>query len=224
MPKKPKPKKAIITADEFFKRRFKRLMSYLGYLVESERELYQRPKRLDVLVTKQPNSKAQLLHIFHYFQQFNLIAYKSFNDRYSYDDVLNLIGDMTFFLRNTKEAQKENTTATLILSQRPVRLLKEYAGNDIDILEKGHYVFDVRVFKLHTLNIEEIDLKGVDGTFLLAFVKSKERIPAKIQSSKLYQRDQNLFDILQETIHHRLAYFVEDAGLPVKGSRNLWEQ
>ena len=137
-------------------------------------ELLKQPKRLDLLIIKKAQIKARLI-IFSYFLEYNLISYKSFRDNSGEVDIRSLEIYHRSYLNIEKGAHAGNSTMSLIVSQKPVKFLKENS-QFVSEPSPGHYVVDYNLYKLHILNLEELSLDGIDGLLLSEFVKDASKI------------------------------------------------
>ena len=177
-------KRIEYTLDQLFKKSCAELFPLLGYDVQFEQELITGAKRIDVLLLKQQKLKTQIdfypkghLQILDYFKEHNLLSYKSFKDHFSLKDIQDCIIYYQSYLQITKTANEKNTTISLFISGTPRKFLEKYKKDIIQVSE-GVYRIENSFVDLHVINIEAIDIKGVDGAFLYAFCK-------KIQSKEI---------------------------------------
>lgn len=119
-----------------------------------------------------------------------MISYKSFKDNFSEADIKALhvyYHSYTYqsYINPEKKANEQNTTMTLIVSQKPVKFLKK---NKKLISEpvKGHYMVYHGSYYAHIINLEEIEFDGVDGVLLSEFVRDPGKI-SQMRKSKGYQ-------------------------------------
>ena len=104
-----------------------------------------------------------------------------------------------------KGAHAGNSTMSLIVSQKPVKFLKENS-QFVSEPSPGHYVVDYNLYKLHILNLEELSLDGIDGLLLSEFVKNKSKI-GNPKALKKLSGSQNILDILLEGLNFRYRHF-----------------
>ena len=199
------------TLDQYFKLQTKNLFTLFGFSVETEKELITGAKRIDVvLITK--DTLPEDLKIFDYFLEHNLLSYKSFADHFSLLDVRTCMTYYGEYLNMEKEANRDNTTITLIISKKPQKLLSSFK----DILtnpQKGIYKIRDPWISLTVVNIEEAALEGVDGVFLSAFCKTTERM-ASDKKVKQVSKTKKIVARLLKVLYGRLRVFegVQDMG------------
>ena len=176
----------------------------MGCAVQTDFELLKQPKKLDLLIVKKGKIKEKL-SIFHYFLGHNLISYKSFQDNFSETDIRALDVYHRSYLNSEKDAKNSNTTMTLIVSQKPVKFLKQNR-QFVSELSKGHYLIDYNLYQAHIINLEEIAFEGIDGVLLSEFVKDTAKIA---ESAKLQgiSRSKNIIDILSAGLNFRRQCF-----------------
>ena len=158
-----------------------------------------------MLIIKKIQIKEKL-NIFHYFLEHNLISYKSFQDKFSEADIRALDVYHRSYLNSEKDAENSNTTMTLVVSQKPVKFIKQNRQFVSEVL-RGHYLVDYNIYQAHIINLEEIALdEGIDGILLSEFVKDAGKIaePAKLQG---ISRSQNIIDILSAGLNFRRQRF-----------------
>ncbi len=205
-------KKITLTLDTFFKVQCSQFFTALGCKVETEVELLKQPRRLDVLVIQENEAKAKRLihekfHILGYFQKYNLVSYKSFRDNFAISDIHDAIIYYHSYLNLKKQAEQNNTTMTLIVSQRPTKFLNQVKARVSESV-KGRYCVDYHLFQIYIVNIEEaLPNDSLDGIFLSEFVKNKNKITVPSDVRKGIIREKKIVDILEEGLKTRLVTF-----------------
>ena len=98
--------------DEFFKKSAKRFFEFFNFNVTTEFELFNLPKKLDVLVVKNENIKEIKTNFsyFHYFAENNLISFKSPVDPTKQIDFSDALVYLNGFFGVEKKANYENIT------------------------------------------------------------------------------------------------------------------
>ena len=196
-----------LSLDTFFKIQCQGFFPLFNYIVEPELELLKRPKRLDVLLIRK-HTIPQHFHILDYLSNYNLISYKSFRDRFAQDDILDCIIYLHSYLKLKPQAKLDTTTMTLIVSQSPKKFFREHKEY-ILVKQPGCYIIQYNLFRIFVINLEEIEIKGVDGIFLSAFSKDRRRIynPESLERNEVLSKDKRVLDKLEEGLYARLRYF-----------------
>ena len=198
--------------DEFFKRSAKFFFPLLNFRVETEHELYHLPKKLDVLVIEAGSTVKvrKEFSYFHYFNQYNLISFKSPTDNTRSHDFTDAIVYYNGYLSSKKEANHKNTTITLIVNVKPVKFLKENKSFIIE-LKPGHYIANYNLFKLHILDLTSLKFEGTDGKFLLSFATEKKLVEFEGLFKEFFdnyaQKDKKIVDEIKKMLSTRINSF-----------------
>ncbi|MCP5498586.1 MAG: hypothetical protein H7A25_01675 [Leptospiraceae bacterium] len=159
------------TFDEVFKKRAIAFFSKFAK-VETEFELHRLPRKLDVLIIESDKPIRQHLDLMNYFQEFNIIEFKSESQGVKLQDIYKTLYYISAFVLRKKE--KGDISFTLITTKKPERFLETY-----HFLEKrkGLYVMEISgIIKIHCIVISELD-KNTDREleFLQIFTAKKQR-------------------------------------------------
>lgn len=127
--------------------------------VKTDFEIIDLPKRVDILIIETTAPIEQYVEIFKYFRRFNIIEFKSEDNRFVLNEDLYKLGIyINGFMLKEAGADIDNTTFTLVSSRRPVKLLKQYHARE---LRQGLYVMD-RISVIPNLKQEVEDLMLCD--------------------------------------------------------------
>jgi hypothetical protein len=89
----------------------------LGFRVETEVEIFNLPKRLDVLVVKNLRQEIpEEFTLFRYWKEYNLISFKSEPDKLQISDILDTFIYFCGFVNRTQESNFTNSTISLLVN------------------------------------------------------------------------------------------------------------
>ena len=161
------------TFDEVFKNRIKQFFEPFA-IVKTEFEILKLPKKVDILIVEAEKPIQDSVLLFTYFKKYNIIEFKSESDRFRIRDLYKIGHYINGVLMKEKAANLENTTFTLISTNKPNWLFKKFGFQEI---KKGLYVAgDISIIKVYVILIGEIEL-GFDGEYglLNVFTNRKQR-------------------------------------------------
>ncbi len=114
--------------------------------METEVEIFNLPKRLDVLVVKNPTlSMPDDFTLLNYWNEYNLISFKSKPDSLEIYDIWDSIIYLYGFINRKKEAKLENTTMSLLVNNHPREFLKKYKNFCKELEKKESWKENLRV-------------------------------------------------------------------------------
>ncbi|MCP5503249.1 MAG: hypothetical protein H7A25_25350 [Leptospiraceae bacterium] len=140
------------TFDEVFK---KRAISFFSKFakVETEYELHRLPRKLDVLVIESDKPIGKHLDLMNYFQEFNIIEFKSESQGVKLQDIYKTLYYISAFILRKKE--KGCLSFTLITTKKPKRFLEAYHFFEN---KRGLYVMEIPgITKIHCIVVSELD-------------------------------------------------------------------
>jgi hypothetical protein len=195
----------IITFDEFFKNSSKTFFEKLGFRVETEVEIFNLPKRLDVLVIKNQNHKIpEEFTLFRYWKEYNLISFKSEPDKLQISDIWDTFIYLCGFVNRNQESNFTNSTISLLVNSHPKKFLKEYSSFCQE-LEPGVWEINTNFFRVHLVEIHKMNLTGLDRLYLGNF--STDEVFYKVLSEEHEIRSMKLFDNIKNIIQDRIIAF-----------------
>ncbi|MCB1157071.1 MAG: hypothetical protein KDK45_06170, partial [Leptospiraceae bacterium] len=140
--------------------------------VETEFELHRLPRKLDVLVIESDKPIGKHLDLMNYFQEFNIIEFKSESQGVKLQDIYKTLYYISAFVLRKKE--KVSLSFTLITTQKPQRFLETY-----HFLEKRKGLFVMEnpgITKIHCIVVSELEKKtDRELEFLQIFKAKKQR-------------------------------------------------
>ncbi len=202
----------ILTFDEFFKRSCKSFFEKEGFHVETEVEIFHLPKRLDVMIVKNPNKiLSEDFTLFQYWQEFNLISFKSKPDSLEISDIWDSLIYIYGFLNRNKSANFENTTMSLLVNSHPRSFLKKYAAYCKE-LEQGVWQIDSNFCKIYLIELHKINLNGMDRLYLSNFSTDEvfSKVLEKVESSSKNSKEAKWIDRIKKIIYDRVVAFEKD--------------
>ena len=215
----------LITFDEYFKRSSKFFFEKEGFRVETELEIFNLPKRLDVLVVKNSLTHLPLdFTLLTFWKENNLISFKSKPDSLKIYDIWDSVLYLFGFINRNKTANLENTTMSLLVNNHPRDFLKKYK-DFCHPLEKGVWELNFNFAKVMLIELHEIGLKGLDRLFLgnfsidSVFQKVLEEVEASSQDTTQSKR----IDTIKKIIYHRVASFEKDPEIRRKYMATVYE-
>lgn len=157
----------MISYDEIFKILIKAYFEKFATVV-TDYEIVNLPKKADVLIVELKEKFENKLTLFKYFKKYNGIEFKSFVDPFKMNEDEYRLGIyINGILLQEKEANKENSTFTLVSSRKPQKLFDDYKDN-LKKIENGHYILEsMGIIPIHILVIKELDLKNTEEIKLL---------------------------------------------------------
>lgn len=161
-------KRILLRYDEFFKTSCVDFFTKYGFLVETELEIYKLPKRLDVLAINTNTTIPENFTLLRYWNQHNLISYKSKNDNFRKKDILDASIYLLGYINNTPHAEFENTSISIFMNHRIPKYFQKFQDHT-KLIEPGVWEFDFSFYKIHLINLREIKLSGLDRKFLANF-------------------------------------------------------
>lgn len=163
----------LIGFDEFFKLSCKDFFTKYNFWVESELEIFNLPKRLDVLAINSQDSIPKDFTLLKYWKTHNLISYKSKKDKFQNRDVLSAILYLNGYINNNPDTNYRNTSMSIFANHGIPKYFKDFS-QFIRKPEKGVYVFEFNFFQMHLIDLREIHLSGQDRLFLASFSSDKK--------------------------------------------------
>ncbi len=218
-------KRIFITFDEFFKSSSKTFFEKEGFRVETEVEIFNLPKRLDVLVVKNPTlSMPDDFTLLNYWNEYNLISFKSKPDSLEIYDIWDSIIYLYGFINRKKEAKLENTTMTLLVNNHPREFLKKY-NIFCKELEKGVWELNLNFNKIYLIELHEIALGGLDRLFLGNFSVDSvfSKVLREVDNPNKSSTETKRIDIIKNVIYHRIAGFEKDPEIRRKYMATVYE-
>jgi hypothetical protein len=215
----------FITFDEFFKSSSKTFFEKEGFRVETEVEIFNLPKRLDVLVVKNPTlSMPDDFTLLNYWNEYNLISFKSKPDSLEIYDIWDSIIYLYGFINRKKDAKLENTTMSLFVNNHPREFLKKYK-NFCKELEKGVWELNLNFNKIYLIELHEIALDGLDRLFLGNFSVDSvfSKVLREIDNPNKNSTETKRIDIIKNVIYHRIAGFEKDPEIRRKYMATVYE-
>ncbi len=215
----------ILTFDEFFKQSCKSFFEGEGFHVETEVEIFHLPKRLDVLIVKNPDKiLSEDFTLFQYWKEFNLISFKSKPDTLEISDIWDSLIYMYGFLNRNKSANFENTTMSLLVNSHPRSFLKKFKPFCKEF-EKGVWQIDSNFCKIYLIELHKINLDGMDRLYLSnfstddVFSKGMEKVESFSRNSK----EVKWIDRIKRIIYDRVVAFEKDPEIRRKYMATAYE-
>ena len=166
--------KLNIGYDELFKTVMKFYFEPFAKVI-TDYEIIDLPKKVDLLIVEAKESIVEHLEVMKYFKRFNIIEFKSENDKFDLNSDLYKLG---IYLNGTlftvPESNIYNTTFTLVSSRKLSKLLKLFNAEKI---RDGLYIIkNISVIPIYILIISEIEINLVkEITALKELTVSRER-------------------------------------------------
>jgi hypothetical protein len=147
--------KLNIGYDEFFKTVMKYYFEPFAKVI-TDYEIIDLPKKVDLLIIEAKDSIIDHLEVMKYFKRFNIIEFKSENDKFDLNTDLYKLG---IYLNGTlftvPESNISNTTFTLVSSRKLIKLIKIFKAEKI---RKGLYIINnISVIPVYIVIISEIE-------------------------------------------------------------------
>ncbi|GIX40870.1 MAG: hypothetical protein KatS3mg129_0603 [Leptospiraceae bacterium] len=150
--------KFTLKYDEFFKIVTKNFFELLNCNVITEYEILNLPKKADIIIIKNPDTKK--LELFKYFKIFNIISFKSEKDKPSIKDFNDLFIYLTGFCNREKSANLNNTTITLITPDF-TKSFKNLLNKHAILLQDGLYKFHNDLLNIYFIEINQLDINAL---------------------------------------------------------------
>lgn len=214
-----------LTFDEFFKLGAKAFFEAYGYKVTTEFELFKLPKKVDVLVIEAEGKRPPKdFALFTWFNQHNLISYKSPADRVREKDIRDAVIYLNGYINVTKDADYSNSTMTILANHIPQKFLKTNESH-IEEISAGVWKISFGFFPVYFVDLNQTALTGIDQTFFRDFAETRS-FKESLQNFHLKQ-EQKILDILQEFIYLRIESFenakFEDFFMPATMKADITE-
>ncbi|MCC5816329.1 MAG: hypothetical protein JJT78_16380 [Leptospira sp.] len=195
----------MIGFDEFFKLSCKDFFQKYDFKVESEYEIFNLPKRLDVLAIHSLASIPEDFTLLKYWKTHNLISYKSNSDKFQKQDVLSAILYLNGYINNNPESDYQNSSMSIFMNHGIPKYFKEFS-EFIQNIEKGVFVFHFNFFQIYLIDLRKIYLSGQDRMFLASFSSDKKFY----ELLNLTISEQNEVDKVKPYMKMRVAAFEKD--------------
>ncbi len=215
----------IITFDEFFKSSSKSFFEKQGFRVETEVEIFKLPKRLDVLVVKNPHTSIpDDFTLFRYWKEYNLLSFKSEPDTLKISDIWDSFIYFYGFLNRTQDASLGNTTISLLVNSHPRGFLKKHSSF-CKQLEVGVWEIDSNFCKVYLVELHKIDFRGLDRIYLGNFATDKAFLDLllKTETTPKDSQESKWIDSIQNIIQDRIAAFEKDPEIRRKFMATVYE-
>jgi hypothetical protein len=215
----------IITFDEFFKSSSKSFFEKQGFRVETEVEIFKLPKRLDVLVVKNPNKTLpDDFTLFQYWKKYNLLSFKSEKDMVRITDIWDCFIYFYGFLNLSPNDTFDNTTISLLVNNHPREFLKKFSKFCRE-LETGVWEIDSNFCKVYLVELHKIDLRGLDRIYLGNFATDKAFLDLllKTETTPKDSQESKWIDSIQNIIQDRIAAFEKDPEIRRKFMATVYE-
>lgn len=142
------------TFDEVFKNRIKKFFEQFA-IVKTEFEILKLPRKVDILIIEAEKPIQDSVLLFKYFKKFNIIEFKSESDRFRIRDLYKIGHYINGIFLKEKTANPENTTFTLIATNKPEWFFEKFEFQEI---KKGLYVtHEISIIDVHVILTGEID-------------------------------------------------------------------
>lgn len=168
----------------------------LALHVETDFELFNIPKRLDILVIKGAY-RPQELEFFSYFKNHNLISFKSITDRFKIDHFLEGLFYVPAYMSRAEVHDFDEITFSLISAYSNKKIIRDYK---LEKLEPGIYTYRYLEVENRFIFLSEIKLKDqFDLLLLMLFAgrrKLSEALKYVLNFSKLSSRWLTYFKFL----------------------------
>jgi len=212
-------KRFTLTLDEFFKDECSKYFPLYDYHVETEVELFNMPKRADVIVVHaEQRGPPPDFRVFDYWKTHNVISFKSLADPVRSGDLDDMLIYYLGYIRMKSKgrapqrvkAHHGNTTATLITANPPPRSMMREIGGLAEELLPGKYVVDLHRYRIHLVDLSAIPTDGADAQFLLAHAPTErlEELAGHLLGRKKRPfADKKIIDSLRNILLLRLQAF-----------------
>ncbi|GIX42609.1 MAG: hypothetical protein KatS3mg129_2342 [Leptospiraceae bacterium] len=196
--------KFTLKYDEFFKIVTKNFFELLNCNVITEYEILNLPKKADIIIIKNPDTKK--LELFKYFKLFNIISFKSEKDKPSIKDFNDLFIYLTGFCNREKSANLNNTTITLITPDF-TKSFKNLLNKHAILLQDGLYKFHNDLLNIYFIEINQLDIHNYEIEYLYIFA-NQNKLKEGLKNIKLIPiKDKKMIALLQEMYYVRYSNF-----------------
>jgi hypothetical protein len=147
--------KLNIGYDEFFKTVMKVYFEPFAKVI-TDYEIIDLPKKVDLLIIEADKPIVEYLEVMKYFKRFNIIEFKSENDKFDLNkDIYKLGIYLNGTLFTVPNSNIENTTFTLVSSRKLSKLLKLFNAEKI---RAGLYIIkNISVIPIYVVIISEVE-------------------------------------------------------------------
>ena len=215
----------IITFDEFFKSSSKSFFEKQGFRVETEVEIFKLPKRLDVLVVKNPHKTLpDEFTLFRYWKEYNLLSFKSEKDMVRTSDFWDCFIYFYGFLNLSPVDNFDNTTISLLVNHHPGKFLKKFSKFCKE-LDAGVWEIDSNFCKIYLIELHKINLSGLDRFYLRNFSTDKSflELVTKTEAIEKGTKEAKWIDSIQNFIQDRITAFEKDPNIRRKFMATAYE-
>ncbi|NBU98396.1 MAG: hypothetical protein EBS19_09335, partial [Spirochaetia bacterium] len=216
----------IITFDEFFKSSSKSFFEKQGFRVETEVEIFKLPKRLDVLVVKNPHKTLpDEFTLFRYWKEYNLLSFKSEKDIVRISDIWDCFIYFYGFLNLSPVDNFDNTTISLLVNHHPGKFLKKFSKFCKE-LDAGVWEIDSNFCKIYLIELHKINLSGLDRFYLRNFSTDKSflELVTKTEAIEKGTKEAKWIDSIQNFIQDRITAFEKERENLTITSNNISSQ
>ncbi|GIX43209.1 MAG: hypothetical protein KatS3mg129_2942 [Leptospiraceae bacterium] len=196
--------KFTLKYDEFFKIVTKNFFELLNCNVITEYEILKLPKKADIIIIKNPNTKK--FELFKYFKIYNIISFKSEKDKPTIKDFNDLFIYLTGFCNREKSANLNNTTITLITPDF-TKSFKNLLNKHAILLQNGLYKFHNDLLNIYFIEINQLDINAYEIEYLYIFA-NQNKLKEGLKNIKLIPiKDKKMIALLQEMYYVRYSNF-----------------
>ncbi|GIX42611.1 MAG: hypothetical protein KatS3mg129_2344 [Leptospiraceae bacterium] len=196
--------KFTLKYDEFFKIVTKNFFELLNCNVITEYEILNLPKKADIIIIKNPDTKK--FELFKYFKLFNIISFKSEKDKPTIKDFNDLFIYLTGFCNREKIANLNNTTITLITPDF-TKSFKNLLNKHAILLQDGLYKFHNDLLNIYFIEINQLDIHNYEIEYLYIFA-NQNKLKEGLKNIKLIPvKDKKMIALLQEMYYVRYSNF-----------------
>jgi len=202
----------------------------------------QREFRIDFSLQKK-DEKIPTLGIFNYFKKYNLLEFKSLNDKLDVTLLTKYLGQLFWWLyalqrKDAKEGKghdisDEEVTSTIITVREPrevIKKLQRLLGNQLIIRYHGHYQWHVMGVEVHLIVINQLPVIREHYAWLsfaegAKYQEYQENLAQDIQQHEAFGVYFELLQQLQEEGKERMAYeFVAQMlkNMPAEKQQQIW--
>ncbi|MDQ1266375.1 MAG: hypothetical protein QG635_1527 [Bacteroidota bacterium] len=202
------------------------IASYFGRFarVETDYEIIDLPKRVDILVVEQTEPIEPYVVIFKYFKRFNIIEFKSEGNKFRLNEDLYKLGIyINGVLMKEPEADVNNSTFTLVTSIRPAKFLKQYKAREI---RQGLYIIgNISVLPVYVVVADELELRfEKEISYIKGLTSRKKRTEylkgvLKLKGNNIYIND--LIHNIMMLYYKEYKEILKEEGIMTKIEKNI---
>ena len=201
----------------------------------------QREFRIDFSLQKKDET-ISTSGIFNYFQKYNILEFKSLNDRLDIILLTKYLGQLFWWLyAKRKDAREEkgyyisdkDVTLTIITVREPREVLKELRrilGDRLTVCYRGHYQWHVMGIEAHLVVINQLPVTREHYAWLsfaegIKYQQYQENLVQEIQQDEVFQVYLDLLRELEEEGKERMAYEVLKrmmVNMPPEKRQEIW--